>query len=315
MLIKFSKNPVLAAFGVFYYHKLNISLFILVALGAWYLHDYLGYTNLALPILPVSILGGALAIFLGFRNNSAYDRWWEARKIWGGIVNSSRSYSMEITTFFGVKGNEEHGEEEINRMIKELVYLEIAWFYSLANHLRGIKDYTYIDKYLPDGLKDALGSIKNFPQKLIQEMGKRTKLALDKEIINDFQHIEINRILTELYNLQGRAERIKFTVFPYYYNFFTRLFLWVFVCILPFSLVEMMDLGVVPTSLAISFIFYILDQSGQVTEDPFENRAADTPMTTICRNIEIDLLQHLDEKDIPEPILPERTRFYGTYIR
>ena len=315
MLIRFSKNPIYAALGVIYYHKGNIFLFVFVSFFAWFTHNYLGYKNLSLPLLPVSILGGALAIFLGFRNNSAYDRWWEARKIWGGITNFSRSFSMEITTFFGVKGNEEYGIENINSMKKDLVFTLIAWLYCLANHLRGIKDLSSLSKYLNEKDQKAIINMNNRPQKLLQIIGQKTKAALDKEIINDFQHIEINRVLTELYNLQGRAERIKFTVFPYYYNFFTQVFLWVFILILPFSLIPNMDLGVIPISVAISFVFYILDQSGKVTEDPFENRAADTPMTTICRNIEIDLLQQLGEKEIPEPISPEKTRFHGLYIR
>ena len=315
MLIRFSKNPLMAAFGVVHYHKLNIALFILISFAAWFLHDYMGYTWMALPLLPVSVLGGALAIFLGFRNNSAYDRWWEARKIWGGIVNYSRTYGMEVNTFIGIKGNEELGAEEINTLKKSLIYDQIAWLYSLAARLRGMDEAPEVDKYLSESDKKELEGVVNRPQMILKIMGQKIKNILDRDIINDFQHIELMWVIKELYNLQGRAERIKFTVFPYYYNFFTRVFLWVFIIILPFSLISSMDLGVVPMSIAISFVFYILDQSGQVTEDPFENRAADTPMTTICRNIEIDLLNQMGQKDVPEPISPEQTRFHGLFIR
>ncbi len=315
MLIRFSKNPFQAALGVVFYHKINMTLFVFISFLAWLTHDIYNYTIVSIPVLPVSILGGALAIFLAFRNNSAYDRWWEARKIWGGIVNFSRSFGMEITTFFSLHSNEQYGQDHINKVKERLVYNHISWLYMLSNQLRGINDKSSYEQYLgPDEIKH-LENAQNGSQMMIQRQAQITKAELEKDVINDFQHIEINRILTELYNLQGRAERIKSTIFPYYYNFFTRVFLWIFIIILPFSLVPNMDAGAIPISLAISFVFYILDQSGQVTEDPFEGRAADTPMTTICRKIEIDLLQQLGKEELPKPIEPEKTRFGGLFIR
>jgi ion channel-forming bestrophin family protein len=315
MLIRFSKNPFIAAVGVIFYHKINISIFIVISFVAWLSHDYYLISLVSLPVLPVSILGGALAIFLAFRNNAAYDRWWEARKIWGGIVNNSRSFGMEVTTFFGLKGNENLGIEKISSLKKGLVYTHIAWLYSLSNSLRRVDKPVDYEGYLSEKEREDLVGIKNVPQMMIQFQGRKIKDALDEKIITDFQHNEINRVLTELYNLQGAAERIKNTVFPFYYNFFTRVFLWIFIIILPFTLVQSMDIGAIPISLAISFVFYILDQSGEVTEDPFENRAADTPISTICRNIEIDLLQQLGEENLPSPIQVEITKFGGLFIR
>lgn len=118
---------------------------------------------------------------------------------------------------------------------------------------------------------------------------------------DSFRHMELAQMIKEFYDLQGKAERIKGTVFPYYYNYFTTVFLWLFVSCLPFALVSIMNWGAVIMSIAISFVFTILEKSGAVTEDPFENRAADTPISTITRNIEIDLLEMIGSKSIPAP--------------
>jgi len=236
MLIRFSKNPFMAAMGVIFYHKINISVFIFISFLAWLTRHYFQIPWISLPVLPVSILGGALAIFLAFRNNAAYDRWWEARKIWGGIVNNSRSFGMEVNSFFGLHGNENLGIEKIKDLKKELVYTHIGWLYSFSLSLRKVSSGTNYEDFLTEKDKENLKGINNIPQMIIQFQGIRIKKALDEDIITEFQHNELNRVLTEFYNLQGAAERIKNTVFPYYYNFFTRVFLWIFIAILPFKM-------------------------------------------------------------------------------
>src|SRR5690606_2903568 len=111
--------------------------------------------------------------------------------------------------------------------------------------------------------------------------------------------IKLLEMVEEFYNLQGMAERIKGTVFPYYYSFFTRLFLWVFVILLPFSLVAQLHWLCIPVTAMVSFIFVILEKTGAVTEDPFEDRSSDVPLDTICRTIEIDLLESLGDLKVP----------------
>ena len=116
--------------------------------------------------------------------------------------------------------------------------------------------------------------------------------------------IEVFRFntLTKFYYDQGKSERIKNTIFPFYYNFFTRFFLQLFTFCLPFALIGLIDTYfMIPVSVLISFAFDILNKTGKITETPFEGRAADTPLSAISRTIEIDLLQMIGEEDIPEP--------------
>ena len=143
------------------------------------------------------------------------------------------------------------------------------------------------------------------------ELGEALRLGA----IEDFRHLGMMETIRSFYDQQGKCERIKKTIFPFYYTYFTGVFLWLFLILLPFTLVGHMNYMSVPLSVAISFAFYILDKTGITTEDPFENRATDIPMTSLCRTIEIDMLHQLGETDLPSPIEKEYTKFGAEYLR
>ena len=251
-----------------------------------------------------TILGGALAIFLGFRNNSAYDRWWEARKIWGAIVNVSRNFGTQVVAYIDDKETQ-----------NGLIYQHIAWVFSLTMHLRKEMEVKKLSNYLKPDMLQMLESARNVPVQILHRQGKVLTECLRKGYITEFQHSMLMGDIKDMYAEQGKSERIKNTVFPFYYNYFTRVFLWVFILLLPWSLVEDMHLMIVPICTMVSFVFYILDQSGEVTEEPFENRAADTPISTICRGIEIDMLQQIEAEELPDSLPIEYTRFGAAFVK
>jgi len=315
MLLKFSDNIFRQILGIAYYNFKGILFFTLVAVFAEVQHAMDGinhWKGLDLPVTPVTVMGSALAIFLGFRNNSAYDRWWEARKIWGGIVNTSRTLSSYVITFPSAK----HGnvtEEEIGRWKSSLIRRQICWLYALKAHLRKQSNWEMMKEWLSEEEYEILMKKSNKPAQLIHNQNQAIAYAFESGMIDNFRHIELAEQVKTLYDLQGMCERIKNTVFPYYYHYFTGLFLWLFALCLPFALVPIMDFMAVPMSIAISFTFYILYKSGEMTEDPFEGRAADTPMSTISRAIEIDLLEMLGEDHPPKPLEVQRTQFDVAY--
>ena len=318
MIIKYSDNPFNQILGIVFYNKKNIILFSIIAVLATAQFKYADKFNFGafdLPVVPVTILGGALAIFLGFRNNSAYDRWWEARKIWGGIVNASRTFGVMVCTFSSdhfTKGQVKN--EEILNWRKDVIHRHIAWLYALTLHLRKENNWDILDKYLDSKELASLKKFHNKPTQLLHKQGKELQEAYEERVIEDFRHMELANMIKEFYSLQGMAERIKGTVFPYYYNYFTGVFLWLFVICLPFALVPSMGWMAIPMSIAISFVFTILEKSGAVTEDPFEGRAADTPISTITRNIEIDLLEMIESETLPAPIEPTVGNFGVVYL-
>lgn len=274
--------------------------FIFVASAVYLFHEELEWTRVAVPFSIVGTLGSALAIFLAFRNSSSYDRWWEARKIWGGIVNYSRTWARQSTTFF----QEAHPD-----FIKTLVYRHIAWINALRLQLRQQDHWQDIEPFLSAEEKAWVMERKNKATQLVQRQGEDLSKALIAGQINDFRHQLMDKTLTELYNLQGMCERIKNTPMPRQYDFFTRFFVLVFATLLPFGLIDLLDARhiawvVIPLSVVISFCFSILETIGEFNEDPFENRIHDTPMTALCRTIEIDMREQLGETDLPPKLEP-----------
>lgn len=302
MIIRFSRNRFQQIGGVIRFNFKGIAIFLFIDILVYALYAFFNI-DLHVPAVPVSILGGALAIFLGFRNNSAYDRWWEARKIWGGIVNVSRSFTAEVLAIVSDK-----------RQQKQLVYRHIAWINALRLQLRKQNDFSDLTPFINDNEAKLLPEWKNKATQLINlqisEIGKEKKQGK----LSDIEQQQLMSSLKLMYDYQGKAERIKNTVFPYYYVYFTHLFLWTFVLLLPCILVKEMGWLSIPMATMISFVFYILDKTGLVTEDPFENRAADTPMSALCRTIEIDLRQMLGETDLPNPIGPQQTGVAVEYL-
>ncbi|MEQ9405243.1 MAG: bestrophin family ion channel [Cyclobacteriaceae bacterium] len=318
MLIKFSDNPFRQILGITFYNKKNISLFILISIIATAQYHYaeiFAANPFDLPVVPVSILGGALAIFLGFRNNSAYDRWWEARKIWGGIVNASRAFSSFVISFSSKNfSKNKKSQEEIVKWREDIIHRHIAWLYSLKMHLRKQNYWEHLEKYLSEKEVEEIRKCHNKPTQLLHIQSLKLQDGYDQKIIEDFRHMELANVIKELYRLQGMSERIKGTIFPYYYNYFTGVFLWLFIICLPFALVPDMGWFTIPMSSAISFVFTILEKAGATTEDPFEGRASDTPISTITRNIEIDLLEMLRSEIVPAPLEPVTGKFGVRYI-
>ena len=131
------------------------------------------------------------------------------------------------------------------------------------------------------------------------------------------------KTLGEFYNLQGKAERIKKTPFPMYYDFFIKVFVFIFVCLLPIALIGILnDISgdgsvnwlVIPISVVVAFMFIIIEKTGSFTENPFENNNEDVPLTSLCRTIEIDLREMIHDTNIPEPIKKEKILIDGEVL-
>jgi putative membrane protein len=312
MIINFSKNKFSQVISVIFWNRNALFFFAFCSAAAFFSCVYFEQDYLCLPPIPVSILGGALAIFLGFRNSSAYDRWWEARKIWGAVVNDSRSLGLEVLTY--PIPEKESDKAEIEAWQKRVLHRHIAWLYALNGHLR--KEKIDLTKYMSSEEIASVSSKNNIPAQIIVQQGADMRLAFEKNWFAEYRFNALTGTLKKFYDDQGKAERIKNTVFPFYYNYFTRFFLYLFTMTLPFALVSVQPNWVmIPISVLISFAFFILNKSGEITETPFEGRAADTPISTICRGIEIDLLQMLDADDVPGGLPVDTGKFGVQYQR
>ncbi len=263
------------------------------------------WLDIEIDTLPASILGVAIAFLIGFRVNSAYERWWEARKVWGNITNDSRSFARQAITFLSPVHRNGSDQEEIKHLQRTILRRQIAFCYALKNTLRKQDVFKEIEHYVDAEELEWLRSQKNVPNAILFKQGISLQLAHEKGYIEDFRHMQMDIKVSALADSMGACERIKNTVFPRQYSYYSTVFVKVYTFLIPFVLVNSSGWITVPFTVIIGFIFFALDTIAGGIENPFENTINDTPMSAICRNIEINLLQMMNEKEIPEPIQPK----------
>lgn len=261
-----------------------------------------GFKELSISGMLIGVMGTALAILLGFRNNSAYDRWWEARRLWGGLVNDSRSLARQILSFATLKHAKLDDDRSLRDFHREMIHRQIAFAHALRLHLRRQSQWNELAPFLSPEEFERTTRAQHIPLRLLQTQADRLTDALELGYIEDFRHMQLDSRLSSLCDLLGGCERIKNTPFPRQYDYFTHLFVWIFCLILPFSMVKDFGYLTILASTVICFIFYVLDRVGRNNEDPFENKIQDTPMSALCRTIEINLMELLGESELPKPL-------------
>lgn len=342
--------------------KRHILLFLTLAAIPVILFDLLGLKWLHIPWLPLGVLGTAVAFIVSFKNNASYDRLWEARKIWGGIVNSSRSWTIMVKDFVDNRHAENpKTEKELQTIKRELVHRHIAWLTALRYQLRAEKPWEAhlkadkknkefrknnflvcedeieieeaIQPYISDEEYKEVFAKGNKPSQILGIQSRRLKELMNTGFIEDFRHMEMANLLVEFYTLQGKSERIKNFPYPRQYATMNYIFVWSFIILLPFGIMEgfesigehiLEDLAnhvshsnfthkiqefiakhfvwfSIPFSALLSWVFHTMEAIGESTENPFEGGPNDVPITDLSRGIEIDMRQLIDDTDIPKP--------------
>jgi len=273
----------------------QVDLIMLVSCTAAYMvREYLIAYHFSIPAIIPTLLGTAIAFFVGFNNNQAYDRWWEARKIWGSLVNDSRSFARSLINYTG-------GEKEIsNRMI----YRHIGFLYALKSALRGVPNDVTITRYLSEYEQQEIAGNSNKHNAILALQSRDLELLSSRGHVDGFKFIQLNELLTRFCDSMGMAERIRNTIFPTTYSYLTKVFIWLFV--VTFTLVISESAGVFSIFLGwiISFVFVSTQINGMSLVDPFTNNSAGVPLNQITRTIEINLLEMIGAENIPDTIKP-----------
>lgn len=288
---------------------------------------FTGLKWFALPWQPVGLIGVALAFYLGFKNNSAYDRLWEARKIWGGIVNASRSFAVMARDFVL---SDDRGAE----LRKEIVHRHVAWLHMLTVELRKVTPWEHqgtlsagsrrrfgtavteddakaiLREYVSADEAEYLLTKGNRSSHLLSAQSRRLMELRQAEIIEHFRHLAMQELITEFYALQGKAERIKKFPLPRQWVSANAYCMAIFLVLLPFGMIDVFSQSgeswsvylTVPATVVCFWIFWLMDRVGEYSENPFEGLANDVPISSMARGIEIDIRQMLDETDLPPSI-------------
>jgi len=248
--------------------------------------------------IPLALYGSVIGLIVSFRNNSAYARWWEARGLWGQIVNNSRSLARQVCTVLH--------PAQAGEMRRKLIYHQIAFVHALRQHLRGLSPFDELAKVLSANEVELLRGEKNVPLKIQQHMGQMLREAKDLGWIDSLEWQAMDRNLDDLADAQGGTERIKNTPMPKQYDYFPQLFVLIYCALLPVGMVEQLGWFTPLGSTLVGFMFQALDKIGRDLEDPFDNTIHDVSMTAIATTIEINLRQLLGEQTLPEPVKPVR---------
>lgn len=309
------------------------------------LYQYTNWKWLAIPWLPLSVIGTAVAFYVGFKNNQAYDRLWEARKIWGAIINSSRAWGSAVKGFVSNQfSDKDYTASELQHIKKTLLYRHIAWLYALRSQLliptswehinqnrfvamvakKRMKQFgvglyddditeTMLQKYLPTDEFQRLISYKNTATQIIDQQSQDLKALHGQGLIDNFRHMELQKILYDFYIHQGKCERIKKFPLPRQYGGMSFIFVAIFIFLLPFGMVSEFDNLIgeygawysIPFTVLVGWVYLVMELVGDYSENPFEGLGNDIPMYSLSRVIEIDLLEMLGEKNIPPSVEPK----------
>ncbi len=241
---------------------------LIIALVPVILYQVLDLRWLHLPWLPIALIGTAVAFIISFQNNASYDRVWEARKIWGGIVNTSRAWGIVVNDFITTDFTPDHvSDTELAAIREELIFRHIAWLTALRHAMRaprpwehsmlhpsnkewgdaiGVREQSHsleeeLEAYLSKDQLDYVLSKSNKSAQLLSLQSKQLRHLRTRGLIDDFRHMEMENILVELYALQGKSERIKNFPYPRQYATLNSFFLWIFVLLLPFGVMFEFD--------------------------------------------------------------------------
>jgi ion channel-forming bestrophin family protein len=293
------------------YVKYELLLATVVSVVVYTVYDFGGVDGVGLPNVLPAVLGAAVAILLGFRNAAAYGRWSEAVALWYNIANASRILARLTVTFVDSHMHTPaYDATRASNFKKQLIYMTIAWVAALKREIRASDSDGNLQKSLLT-IEDLnyLESKQNVPTSILVQIGHLIYDGMRDGTLQGFDSFQMEGQLAQLATLSTNCVRLKEIPIPRQYSFFTRLIVWFFIIVLPFSFVDSLgnadpDVSwmVIPITILMAFVFGIIERTGAVNEDPYANRITGIPLEAITRTVERDLREILDETGLPEPV-------------
>lgn len=245
-----------------------------------------------------TLLGIALSLFLGFRNNASYQRWWEARSLWGQLVYECRSLTRQMLSF--IDDESDNGQRTQQRM----VYLTIAFTHAVRHRLRDTEPWQDIERFVDPKYHANMRQSHNVPNYLMRMMGKELGEIRRQGLVSDHIIQNMDERLTSMTIVLAACERIHNTPLPFAYMLLVHRTTYLYCIMLPFGLVASLGWATPLICAVIAYTFFGLDALSEELEEPFGLAANKLPLTALSRTIEINLLEALGETDIPPDIAP-----------
>lgn len=270
-----------------------------VSMIAWGLTHYQVYTVKSVPVVGFTVLGVVLSVFLSFRNNACYDRWWEGRKLWGALIANTRHFSRD--THF------------LNDNDRRAILVDMLIFTNLLkDRLRHQKlpadkfaDYLQLDDKRKHELNHLIETHINAPQVMLENIQIRLIHAVKTHQISDIIYTSIQRHIIEMGNIQAGCDRINSTPLPLPYSVLLHRAVFCFCWLLPFGVSGVLGLWTPFLVGLVAYLFLGLDELSKELEEPFGTDLNDLPLDSIVRLIERETLALLGD-ELPQAVVPER---------
>lgn len=305
------------------------------------LHEVAGYKWLVMPVLPVTLIGIAVSLYVGFKSASAYKRWWEARQAVGSMAAQSREWVILVQSL--IYDDEGHAPTDA---VRTLLYRHLAWVFAVAHALRKTSrlepsERTRLFRYRHIGHETttmhhdpqsygcfldpeeyaAARTYRNPALCILGQQARCLQQLTRSGYLDSVRLTAMTSLLGRLDDSDGICGRIKGTPFPRQIANFGTVFTWIFIFLLPLAFLDVFEAEairhkfskivtheymytLVPFSVLISWVFFMMERVSDSSEDPFEGGVHDVPLSAVCRLIEIDIREALQDKDVPRPLEP-----------
>jgi len=269
--------------------QVDLAIISAYAIVVGVLDQYSFLSIISVPLGVTGIIGTALSLLLAFRVSQSYERWWEARIVWGAIVNDSRTLIRQVISFH------KNSSDSDDAIIRDFAYRQIYWCYALSQSLRGQPLSIDVAAFLT---RHAIKA-NHIPNALLSAHSTALAKALEEGKINPLQQQQLDGTVQRLCDAMGRCERIKNTVFPKSYSLMIHFLIYVFATLLPLGISDEYPLVEIAVTIAIPAIFIAIEETSILMQDPFENQPLDTPMTALSQTIERNLKEMIGDSDQP----------------
>ena len=277
----------------------NIALATLVTLN----HGDLFRLKITLTAIPFTLIGLPLAIFLGFRNSAAYDRYCEGRKLWGEIVLQSRNFARQCLTLIEHTAPLKAGLG-LNDVRVRMIHRTIAFSHALRHLLRNTDASAELKSLLVQNEWQQIGNTANIPDYLMHQMGNDLRLCMDEKLLNGCLAAAIDASMSSMTAAAAACERIKSTPIPFSYTLMLHRTAYLYCFLLPFGLVDTIGFMTPFVVGIVAYTFFGLDALGDEIEEPFGSSPNDLALDAICRSIEINLREAIGDKHELVPLTP-----------
>jgi len=256
-------------------------------------------------VAPFTLLGIALSLFLGFRNNTSYQRWWEARGLWGQLVYDTRSFTRQVLSYVdeASDSDSDSDSDKARDTQRRMIYLSIAFTHALRHRLRDSEPWQDIERFVEPVYHASMQQAQNLPDYLLRLLGKELGYCRQQRLTSNLMLQNMDERINSMTVVLSACERIHSTPLPFAYTLLVHRTTYLCCFMLPFGLVS--SLGWVTPLICgvIAYTFFGLDALSEELEEPFGLAANQLPLTALSRNIEINLLEALGETELPPNIM------------